>query len=159
MQVRLMSDHITSDDGIVPKGTEMTDPPWLTMDMAPLDDEANTALNELWQAARGCNNLYAMAPPTLLPVNVDVPYVSPEVAAVGDTLSCTMGNWEGQPTTYGYVWSTGGTGQTYVIVEGDAGKSISCVVTATNAGGSTAARPSNAVSIPGGATRAASGKK
>ena len=35
--------------------------------------------------------------------------VSPETAAVGDTLSCTMGNWTGEPTEYAYQWLSNGT--------------------------------------------------
>ena len=31
------------------------------------------------------------------PSVVDTPIISPETAAVGDTLSCTMGNWNGEP--------------------------------------------------------------
>jgi hypothetical protein len=85
--------------------------------------------------------------PVLAPVNVDVPFVSGGTA-VGDTLTCTMGNWQGEPTSYAYAWSTGATGASYVIVAGDAGTSITCVVSATNAGGTTAAPPSNAVAIP-----------
>ena len=92
------------------------------------------------------------AAPTNPPVNIDVPLVTGS-AAVGATLNCTMGNWEGTPTSYAYAWKRGataiGTDQaSYVVVAGDAGASITCVVTATNAAGSTAAPPSNAVAIP-----------
>jgi hypothetical protein len=73
-------------------------------------------------------------------------------AAVGDTLTCTKGNWVGAPTSYTYQWKSGGTNagansDTYVVVAGDSGKTIVCVVTATNASGSTAAPPSNGVHI------------
>jgi len=96
------------------------------------------------------------------PVNVDVPQVS-GTAAVGSTLTCTMGNWDGVPTSYEYAWASDGaansaTGSTYNVLEDDAGKSITCVVTATNAGGSTAAPPSNAVLIPGGAAHASAAR-
>src|SRR4029077_12571616 len=69
------------------------------------------------------------APP---PMNVDVPYVS-GTGAVGSTLTCTMGNWEGAPTSYSYAWSGSGTatGDTYVVGAADAGTSITCIVTAT----------------------------
>jgi len=82
------------------------------------------------------------------PSNVDVPYVGGG-SAVGDTLTCTMGNWQGVPTSYAYAWSTGATGETYVVQASDAGTSITCVVTATNSAGSTEAPPSNAVLISG----------
>jgi hypothetical protein len=82
-----------------------------------------------------------------------IPYVSPETAAVGDTLNCTMGEWTGEPTSYAYSWqhldtSEVGTGSTYVIAATDAAHSLVCLVTATNSAGSTTASPSNAVVIP-----------
>jgi hypothetical protein len=70
---------------------------------------------------------------------------------VGGTLTCTMGNWTGEPTGYSYQWQSdgadivGGSTPTYVVVEEDIGHSLACVVTATNASGSTRAPPSNAV--------------
>lgn len=81
------------------------------------------------------------------PVCIDVPYVSGGTA-VGDTLSCTMGNWGNEPVSYAYAWSNGGTAASCVVAEGDMGTSITCVVSATNAGGTTASPPSNAVVIP-----------
>jgi hypothetical protein len=69
-----------------------------------------------------------------------------------------MGNWNGEPTSYAYQWKRDGsadigTGDTYAVVAEDGGHSITCVVTATNAQGSTAAPPSNAVHVNGGAAR------
>lgn len=88
---------------------------------------------------------------TAPPVNIDVPYVS-GTGAVGSTLNCTMGNWDNmsaEPHSYAYAWSGAGTatGDTYVVGAADTGTDITCVVTATNALGSTAAPPSNAVTI------------
>jgi hypothetical protein len=96
----------------------------------------------------------------LPPKNVDVPMVSGD-AVVGGTLTCTMGNWEGEPKLYSSGWvSDGGDqalayGSEYVVQANDAGHSISCIVLATNDYGSTTAPPSNAVAIPaaGGVTR------
>jgi len=90
--------------------------------------------------------------PLAAPRNVDVPYVSGD-ATVGGSLNCTMGNWDGEPTGYVWQWNSGGAnvagaGDTYVIAAGDAGQSITCIVTATNDAGSTEAPPSNAVAIP-----------
>jgi hypothetical protein len=85
------------------------------------------------------------------PVNVDVPFVS----QTGATLSCTMGNWQGEPTSYAYAWHNdgvaiaGATSATYAVQPDDSGHNLACVVTATNAQGSTAAPMSNAVAIPG----------
>ena len=39
------------------------------------------------------------------PVNVDVPYVAQE----GSVLTCTMGNWEGEPSHYAYQWRVDGS--------------------------------------------------
>jgi len=83
------------------------------------------------------------------PVNRDVPYVSQETRL----LNCTMGNWDGEPTAYSYRWTVGGEvylpsdTSTYFIVAEDTGMTASCVVTATNAAGSTEAPPSNEVVI------------
>lgn len=84
------------------------------------------------------------------PSNVDVPYVS----QTGNTLSCTMGNWHGEPTSYAYAWQNdgvpnGATDATYTVLLPDMGHSLACVVTATNALGSTTAPMSNAVTIAG----------
>jgi hypothetical protein len=77
------------------------------------------------------------------------------VQQVGSELTCTMGNWEGmqaEPHSYAYAWQldgadiTGGTA-TLPVVAADVGKSATCVVSATNAAGTTAAPPSNAVVV------------
>lgn len=86
----------------------------------------------------------AQGPPTV----VDVPYVSQSGAQLG----CTMGNWHGEPSAYAYAWhmdgaANGGTDATHAVQAGDVGKSASCIVTATNAKGSTAAPMSNAVVV------------
>jgi hypothetical protein len=90
------------------------------------------------------------APATAPPVNRDVPHATQS----GTTLNCTMGNWEGEPTSYAYQWKidgvnvgTGMATATHTVTPADVGKSATCVVTATNALGSTAAPPSNAVVI------------
>jgi hypothetical protein len=90
------------------------------------------------------------APPAGPPVNVDVPYVS----AMGQLASCTMGNWQNEPTSYAYAWQRDGSaipgviGATYSMTTTDSGKDIGCIVTATNAAGSTAAPPSNTIEAP-----------
>lgn len=90
-------------------------------------------------------------PPTAPPANVDVPFVS-GTGTVGESLNCTMGNWTGEPTSYDYKWKSDGTtdigsGADYTVQASDAGHSLTCVVTATNALGSTEAPPSNAVVV------------
>lgn len=88
------------------------------------------------------------APPSGPPMNMDVPYVSQDA----DRLLCTMGNWEGTPTSYAYAWkvdgaSVGSNAATYTTTADDVGKTATCVVTATNAAGSTVAPPSNSVVV------------
>ena len=83
------------------------------------------------------------------PVNVDVPYASQQDAA---TLTCTLGNWDGQPTGYAFAWhkdgvANGATGETYAVQPGNVNHGLACVVTATNALGSTAAPMSNTVVV------------
>jgi PKD repeat protein len=86
----------------------------------------------------------------LPPAVVDIPYVwQPDLAV--EALECTMGNWMGAPTGYTYQWKRDGTTDIgtgtaqYVYVTADVDHSITCVVTATNANGSTTAPQSNAV--------------
>ena len=83
------------------------------------------------------------------PVNVDVPAVT----LTGATATCTMGNWQGEPTAYAYQWHRDGVAidgaiyAAYGALPEDSGHSVACVVTATNAQGSTAAPMSNSVAI------------
>jgi hypothetical protein len=133
-----------------------------------------TELLELLQANlagpaydRACELLKAMASPQYSaalhdtdagPGVVDVPYVGGS-GTVGGTLTCTNGNWTGEPTSYAYRWQSdgaaivGASASSYVVAEGDVGHSLACVVTATNASGSTQAPPSNAVIAAAAATR------
>ena len=88
--------------------------------------------------------------PPAAPVNTLLPNVT-GVAIVGDILTTDDGTWTGSPTSYAYQWKRGATNigtnaNTYTLVNADAGQSITCVVTATNGGGSTPAT-SNAVQI------------
>jgi hypothetical protein len=85
---------------------------------------------------------------TEAPVNVDVPHVQQDDA----TLTCTMGNWQGEPTGYAYQWQRDGTdigdGTTpYTVTPADVGTTVTCIVTATNAHGSSTAPPSNGVVV------------
>ena len=75
------------------------------------------------------------------PVNTVAPVISGTPTA-GQTLTSTTGTWTGTaPITYAYQWKRGVTNvgtnaSTYVLVTGDIGADITCVVTATNAAGS-----------------------
>lgn len=81
------------------------------------------------------------------PANLDVPHVVQE-----NDVTCTMGNWTGEPTSYAYQWKNDGADVgdgtvPYAVTADDVGHTITCVVTATNAAGSTPAPPSNGVVV------------
>jgi len=90
----------------------------------------------------------APIPPSL----IDTPYVSGN-GKVGETLACTQGNWDNEPTSYAYQWRAGGnaingaTGSTYLLSNSESNKAVDCIVTATNAAGSVTAPPSNAIQV------------
>lgn len=90
-----------------------------------------------------------------VPACMDTPHVTYD----GTTLSCTMGNWIGEPSAYAYKWQldgndvTGADEPTYTPKGSDAGE-VTCIVTASNDYGATAAPPSNAIAV-GGSTRRA----
>lgn len=90
------------------------------------------------------------APVVQAPANTGAPQIQ-GTAAVGQQLTCTQGSWSNSPTSYSYSWRRDGseiaTGAQYTLVAADAGRSITCVVTASNAGGSATAT-SGAVSPP-----------
>jgi hypothetical protein len=99
-------------------------------------------------ASDGATTLVNLPPATEPPVLIDIPYAAQE----GDALTCTMGNWSGEPVSYDYQWVSGGTtrvgaGATYAVAPADVGQSLTCVVTATNRHGSTTAPPSNVVVV------------
>ena len=76
------------------------------------------------------------------------PAVTPEVATVGEALSCSTGEWAGEPTGYTYQWFSDGaevgTAASYTTA---AAGVVNCVVTATNTAGSAIAPSSNSVSV------------
>ena len=83
---------------------------------------------------------------------VDIPYVSGATVR-GSVLNCTQGNWVGTPSSYAYAWKRNGAvavgtnANTYTTVVADVGSAIGCVVTATNATGSTPAPISNTIVV------------
>ena len=97
------------------------------------------------------NAITAELSKVLAPVNTTPPAVS-GTGTVGQTLTCTMGNWQYAPTSYAYQWLrnggviTGATASTRLLVAADSGNSISCRVTATNPAGSTPIT-SNAIAV------------
>lgn len=85
------------------------------------------------------------------PVNTEPPQLS-GTPAVGETLICSDGGWEGAES-FSHAWLRDGapiegqTGTTHVVESADHGHSIACEVTATNEGGSTSVT-SNALAVP-----------
>ncbi len=60
--------------------------------------------------------------------------------SIGNTLTCSTGTWNGSPSSYAYQWKRGTTNigtnsPNYTLVSADVDSVISCVVSATNAGG------------------------
>ncbi len=78
------------------------------------------------------------------PSNTALPVIT-GTQTQGQTLSVSNGTWTNSPTGYAYQWQrdgvniAGATNNTYVLTNADAGATISCWVTATNASGSNAA--------------------
>jgi hypothetical protein len=88
-----------------------------------------------------------------VPANLVAPAVSGGVAP-GAVLACTTGSWADQASlAFAFQWFrgpnpiAGATGASYMTVTADIGSAISCRVTATNSGGSTAAASGNAVTV------------
>jgi hypothetical protein len=81
-----------------------------------------------------------MVPTLAAPSNSSPPSI-PASGAVGDQERCNPGTWLHNPT-FAFVWLRdgtpigGATAQLYTLTADDAGHSITCRVTATNAGGS-----------------------
>ena len=90
------------------------------------------------------------AVPPVAPVNTVLPEIT-GTPMPGNQLVTTDGTWDNSPTSYAYQWMRGATNigdnqTSYILVNDDRGQSITCVVTATNGGGSTPAT-SNALEI------------
>ena len=88
------------------------------------------------------------------PFNTAVPYAHANATppVVGTVCNCTTGLWIGLPSSYTYAWYrtgtviSGATAANYTLIAADiGGKHITCVVTAVNGVGTTAAPPSNAI--------------
>jgi hypothetical protein len=96
--------------------------------------------------------------PVAAPVNTALPAIS-GTAQEGQTLTVSNGSWTNTPTGYTRQWlrngstSIGAGATTYTVAAGDVGATISCRVTASNAGGNSAPSTSAAT----GAVAAAAG--
>ena len=98
-----------------------------------------TVINGNWM--EGWEAITSGPPPA--PVNSTLPVIS-GTTTIDSLLTSTNGTWTNSPTSYAYQWKRGATNigtnaNTYTLVVADSTAEITCVVTATNAGGSTPA--------------------
>ncbi|WP_354697688.1 hypothetical protein [Paraconexibacter sp. AEG42_29] len=114
------------------------------------------AINASGTSAASVSDPVTVAAAASAPANTAAPTIT-GTATTGQTVTCQPGTWTGSPT-YAYRFLRGttqvGTSSTYVITAADVGQALTCVVTATNAGGSTSATsapvtPTAAVACPG----------
>lgn len=94
-----------------------------------------------YQGPRGMVQIGTIATP---PANTVAPLISGTLTH-GSTMTTNTGTWTGSGITYSYQWMSSGvavagaTSATYVTQVSDVGDMITCVVTASNAGGAPSA--------------------
>jgi hypothetical protein len=109
------------------------------------------AVNILVSANDWCGE-YEAGTPADPSVTLPTCSVTPVITQTANVVNCTTGTWTGGPTDYAYQWRTGSTnigggGPSYIVTVADVGRTVYCVVTATNSGGSVNAPPSNSVTL------------
>ena len=141
------------------------DPPekWISMSRlgdstavvhSPMTPELEKAIREGQWYHADPDALNVPAPPPAPSADAPTVVNTPHVSLNGEQANCTMGNWTGEPTSYAYAWQrdgapiSGATSADYTMVSADSGKPVGCIVTATNAAGSTAAPLSNTIIGP-----------
>ncbi|GAA4708715.1 hypothetical protein [Nocardioides conyzicola] len=101
-----------------------------------------TATNSFGSTTRSSAAVVVVGGSLVAPVLVTAPSIT-GTPTVGETLTCDAGTWSGTGITYTRRWRRdgltilGATATTYATVPADADTELSCVVTATNAGGTT----------------------
>ncbi len=92
------------------------------------------------------------------PVNEQRPVISPGApeVQVGETLTCSEGEWSGAPTpTYTYAWLLNGSAiegadsYSHTVIASDQGGNLTCTVTASNGVGSPTISESESVHVTG----------
>jgi len=91
-------------------------------------------------------------PPVDPPSVIDAPFVSQTGAGVASTLNCTLGNWNGAPTSRVYQWKRGTTNvgtnsPTYTVTAPDIGTIFTCTMIANNSAGASGPVVSNTVVV------------
>ncbi|OGH56156.1 MAG: hypothetical protein A3G34_06735 [Candidatus Lindowbacteria bacterium RIFCSPLOWO2_12_FULL_62_27] len=82
--------------------------------------------------------------PAVPPAMTGKPVITPGKPFVGEKLTCSDGDWTGNPYSYAYDWKKPSGliqhgGNTYITVDVDFGQEITCEVTATNQYGNVSA--------------------
>lgn len=114
---------------------------------------AVTAVKAGYTSATATSNAVTPSAASATPLTNTAAPVASGTGTVGQTLSVTNGTWSATPDSYAYQWKRDGvaintaTSNTYLLVNADAGTSITCTVTATKAGYTTASATSNAIAV------------
>ena len=103
--------------------------------------------------ATSAQTAVVQAPAVQAPTNTALPAIT-GTTTQGQSLTASKGTWTGNPTGYSYQWRdcnasgsacsnvAGATSSSYTLTSNDVGDTLRVAVTATNAGGSTAATSS-----------------
>jgi hypothetical protein len=94
------------------------------------------------------NIIDADIPVTDPPSVIDAPFISQTGTGAGSTLNCTLGNWNGAPTSRTYQWKKDGVNigtnaASYSVLAGDVTHIFTCTMTATNSIGTSGPTTSN----------------
>jgi surface protein len=86
-----------------------------------------------------------------IPINSAAPVISGSTA-LSSVLTSTTGTWSNTPSSFAYQWKRGATNigtnaSTYTLVAADSAAAITCVVTASNASGSSSPATSNTITV------------